>query len=269
MIKGAIQADNFYQKMGSQLSKQHLSKLDLISIYDLAHFSLSVATEKDFEALLQRIKELVPVEAIVSGIAKTDKNGGFQEISRINNISYPSDWMAIYVQNNYAAIDPVMKRHFGSYSPQMWSQTYALAANDAELEFIDRSRQFGLEDGFTLGEQDKLTDRGSLFSFSGKEVTASNRHLTVLSELTPFLHSSYLKLPAPSLKQPIAATFTAREIEVLQWVAVGKTNWEISMILNISEPTVKFHLKNSMVKLGVSSRSYAAAAALSLGLIEL
>jgi DNA-binding CsgD family transcriptional regulator len=47
----------------------------------------------------------------------------------------------------------------------------------------------------------------------------------------------------------------------------GKTNWEISLILNISERTVKFHIQNTMEKLQASSRAHAVAIALGEGLI--
>lgn len=36
----------------------------------------------------------------------------------------------------------------------------------------------------------------------------------------------------------------------MKWVAEGKTNWEISIILKVSLNTVKFHLKNVYQKLG-------------------
>jgi ATP/maltotriose-dependent transcriptional regulator MalT len=52
---------------------------------------------------------------------------------------------------------------------------------------------------------------------------------------------------------------TARECEVLQLVAAGKTNRDIAVALVISEHTVARHLQNMFAKLGVSSRSAATA----------
>lgn len=46
-----------------------------------------------------------------------------------------------------------------------------------------------------------------------------------------------------------------RELEVLNLMARGKNNQEISAELSISESTVKFHTKNIMSKLGASDRS--------------
>ncbi len=50
---------------------------------------------------------------------------------------------------------------------------------------------------------------------------------------------------------------TRREIEVLAWVAEGKTNNEIGIILNISSRTVSKHLEHIYINFGVESRTAA------------
>jgi DNA-binding NarL/FixJ family response regulator len=52
---------------------------------------------------------------------------------------------------------------------------------------------------------------------------------------------------------------TAREVEVLQMVATGKTNRAIAGELFLSEKTVARHVSNIFMKLGVSSRAAATA----------
>ena len=47
---------------------------------------------------------------------------------------------------------------------------------------------------------------------------------------------------------------TAREMEVMKWVAEGKRNSEIAVILGVSKHTVRKHLENSFTKLGVETR---------------
>lgn len=55
------------------------------------------------------------------------------------------------------------------------------------------------------------------------------------------------------------AGLSLREEEVIDWVAKGRTNAEISGILSISEFTVKNHLRRIMKKLGASNRTEAVA----------
>jgi len=55
---------------------------------------------------------------------------------------------------------------------------------------------------------------------------------------------------------------TLRELEVLQWVACGKTNRDIGTILGLSPRTVNKHLEHVYVKLGVETRTAATSVAL-------
>lgn len=52
---------------------------------------------------------------------------------------------------------------------------------------------------------------------------------------------------------------TAREIEVLSWVARGKANQEIARLLEVAPGTVRKHLENIHAKLGVATRTEAVA----------
>jgi len=59
-----------------------------------------------------------------------------------------------------------------------------------------------------------------------------------------------------------AFALTAREAEVLYWVAKGKINRDIGDILGSSPATVKKHLERIYAKLGVETRTAAAAMAI-------
>lgn len=60
---------------------------------------------------------------------------------------------------------------------------------------------------------------------------------------------------------------TPRERECLQWAAVGKSEWEISQILGISEHTSEKHLLNAKLKLRAVNRVQAVAEAIRRGYI--
>ncbi|WP_405118989.1 response regulator [Pseudomonas leptonychotis] len=55
---------------------------------------------------------------------------------------------------------------------------------------------------------------------------------------------------------------TEREVEVLRWVACGKTNRDIGDILGLSPRTVNKHLEHVYIKLGVETRTAATSVAL-------
>lgn len=61
---------------------------------------------------------------------------------------------------------------------------------------------------------------------------------------------------------------TKREQEVVQWIANGKTTWEIAQILSITERTVYFHANNAKDKLNVATRGQIAIVAYRMGLIS-
>lgn len=60
-----------------------------------------------------------------------------------------------------------------------------------------------------------------------------------------------------------------RELEVLNLLKLGKTSWDISRILGISERTVNYHIGNIMDKLDVTNRIQAVYEAVNLDLIDL
>jgi DNA-binding NarL/FixJ family response regulator len=66
----------------------------------------------------------------------------------------------------------------------------------------------------------------------------------------------------------IKPDLTAREMEILGWVAAGESNSRIARQLFVTEQTVKFHLSNIYRKLGVSNRTQASHFAYHNGLLE-
>lgn len=72
-----------------------------------------------------------------------------------------------------------------------------------------------------------------------------------------------------TLKGKIAGRpITKREKEILDWLRQGKTSWEISIIIGISEHTVNFHIKNSKNKFDAMNRHHLVALAAEKGLFN-
>ena len=67
---------------------------------------------------------------------------------------------------------------------------------------------------------------------------------------------------------PKLVDLNEREVEVLTWVARGKTSSETAQILSLSKRTVDFHIDNARAKLGAATRTEAVVKAADGGLIE-
>ena len=62
---------------------------------------------------------------------------------------------------------------------------------------------------------------------------------------------------------------TEREIQVLRGVAAGNANKRVAQLLNVSEETIKAHMKSILSKLGANDRTHAVTIALKRGIIEI
>lgn len=77
------------------------------------------------------------------------------------------------------------------------------------------------------------------------------------------------KIAARYIARTTKPELSERELEILQFIARGKTNGEIAAHLTITEGTVKVHVHNILGKLGVNDRTSAVIEAIKRGLIRL
>jgi DNA-binding CsgD family transcriptional regulator len=76
--------------------------------------------------------------------------------------------------------------------------------------------------------------------------------------------------PATRMRRPNdQPSLTARELEVLAWISLGKSAWEIGEILGIAKRTVDEHAQTAARKLGAANRTQAVAIAVRDGLIDI
>jgi DNA-binding NarL/FixJ family response regulator len=75
---------------------------------------------------------------------------------------------------------------------------------------------------------------------------------------------------APAIRSGAAHdALIPREIDVLRHLALGRSNREIAAALDIGDETVKTHVANVLVKLGVENRAQALVQAIKQGLVSL
>ena len=246
------------------ISNNYLSRGDALFILNLIHQSLFCRDEDGLRNLIEKLKHLFPFDFSICGVARMNDGVSIKSYDVVN-INYPAQWLELYIRRGYHVIDPVVKENFTGFRVQYWDETYK--KHNPPKEFIYNAEDFGLKRGYSHGilEEEK---RGSLFSFSGESIEHHPRTEKILEYIVPHLHQCLIRiLGQNSVKQ--RAELSQKEKEVLKWLKEGKTSWEISVILRISERTVNFHINNIKQKLEAVSRTHALAIAIEQGLIDI
>lgn len=172
-------------------------------------------------------------------------------------------WGQLYQRGRMLKEDPVIRCYREKLGFLDWREAYTrhppgTAINDAVIEC-------GLLPGLSYGYTSHC--RGvqgitSVCSLNGMQRTPTVSDRYLIASLVPVLHMAGrgVRFRTRDLSE--------KEVEVLQWVREGKTSWEIALIREVSEATIKYHLKAIYNKLGVTNRAQAVGEALGQGIIK-
>lgn len=215
--------------------------------------------QRDASALLASFQRLILAFGMDAFCIGDPTHPDVKRDNRRWGASFPVGWYWRYVSQNHLAHDPVVARMNHVSTPFRWSDTYAQAVPRAR-RVLDEAGEFGLRDGFAVPIHHP--DGGITgVSIATKAYDLSPRDALALQMASYYLHArmAVLRAARPLRTGP---SLTPRERECLQWVAAGKTDWEISQILNISEQTAHGYVQNALSKLGARTRAQAVAQAL-------
>lgn len=183
---------------------------------------------------------------------------------------YPLEWQTAYAQRGYMGMDPTVAHCQVQTSSLIWTPNHFEQANAMEL--FEEARSFGLSCGMSVPIHEAAGVKTMVSLVRDKPLDADPGELEQLVRAGELIgnvaHFSYRRLITPQIQGILPKKLTQHELTALRWVANGKTSWETSRIMNISEATVIFHLNNAMKKLDVVNRPQAIAAAFRLGLLE-
>jgi LuxR family quorum-sensing system transcriptional regulator CciR len=93
------------------------------------------------------------------------------------------------------------------------------------------------------------------------------RHGQTLGQYARTFIGSYVRVMCRSPQIPSGSILSKREVEVLSWAAIGKTDNEIGTIMERSRATIRFHIGNASNKLNCVNRSQTLFKATQLGYI--
>ncbi|MEP3333793.1 autoinducer binding domain-containing protein [Sedimentitalea sp.] len=183
-------------------------------------------------------------------------------------VNYPDEWQARYVKKNFQHKDPTLLVASRSIAPVDWQR---LRDETSFKTVFHAAHDFGIaEQGVTIPVRGPYGEVG-LFSVTRN---CSDREWNLLKpkiigglqNAAVHLHDTIMQSNAMS-RELMRPSLSAREIEILQWIAAGKSQQDVADILSISSRTVEVHLRSSRSKLCALTTPQAVGRAVGLGLI--
>jgi|GEM_PF-1539707 len=181
--------------------------------------------------------------------------------------NYNAEWLAHYADQHYGRADVTLLMAEQGGGPFSWSEALrSTELSPFQKRIYGEASEFGLRSGISSALM-SAPGYSAVYSVASSEPNIDcARILAEVHARTAVLHKSFMD--HLSIELAPAQPLSPREQEVLTQWARGKTAWEISQLLGVSQDTVKFHLKNCYTKLGAYGR-IAIVKALYLGLITI
>lgn len=195
-------------------------------------------------------------------------SGGDDSISSLAMISsWPPDMIADYDRLQLARNSPILNQLRKQITPLVFKVQEINNLRPGE-EPATASELFGRY-GLTMGVYFPVHDFRSLrhaVSFMGDRAPLTTEELSTLAMFSTMLIEQISKIT--TVDHVVKSVLNAREVEILQWTAEGKTSSEIATITGLSEHTVNHYATIATQKLGCSNRTQAVVYAMRLGLFR-
>lgn len=182
--------------------------------------------------------------------------------------TYRPEWEQCYFSENLIEIDPILATCMTSITPKDWSDIND--GSNAAKKFFGLAREHGLgKQGLSFTVRGRRNET-AIFSIdvdlnSNDWQPYKSAHMSDLQIVSTYFHEKVLQSQDEFRDNSLDA-LSQRELECLKWCIEGKSYWETSVILGISERTVNFHMTTVRQKLNAMSNAQAVATAIIQGL---
>ncbi len=183
-------------------------------------------------------------------------------------LSWPEGWRERYFEQNYIGEDPANLHLVRSNEPYTWAEMLGFNCyTRRQRRIVSEASEFGLLSGLIV-PLPGLSSGPALVTIAGGKLQLPPIDRAQIHLAAIYAHARIRMLSGRKRSFPEAPHLSPRERECLQWVAVGKTDWEISEILSISEKTANTHIERVKRKYGVATRTQAVVHGLRTGAIR-
>lgn len=225
---------------------------------DLRAALAGVQTVEQFKSWTRsHLRALLPHGALICGLGHLHAGGvGLDYLALVD---YPPEHIES-IRNRMGAIDsPIVRRWLSTQQP-----VYFDADNpwpDTPAVWLNSFRRHRMQNVIAHAQYDRVRCVGTYHSLYRMPLQNGDvdMYIQALRTLVPVMHEALCRAIDKEIKSPslgiMLADMNERELQVIHWLRLGKTNAEIANQVNLSKNTVKHYVTAILGKLGVSNRT--------------
>lgn len=226
----------------------------------------SIEELRDVKAAIERIRDALGLSHVAyhaTSVPTLTERGPYIATT------YDPLWVRRYIDENYQSLDPVVLASLRGFIPIDWRLLDF--GSRQRVEFMMEAKEFDISaNGMTIPIRGPAGEH-ALFSINASSdetcwdtyIEESKGELHLVAH---FLHNRIRTVEGLD-ESSQRIKLSPREVDVLYWLARGKTFEDVADILAIASRTVRAHVESARYKLNATNSVNAIAKALSAGLI--
>ncbi len=251
--------DHVHHALGTAESERLMKLLDLLE---------AVSSEEQFRALLDGpMQGVLPHRRLVCGTGRVlSEPAGIAPHYLLLN-GFPAEYLESLRQPSGLVRSALTDRWLHTRKPVLVELLHD--TRSWPPAWVQNARQHGFTNFASHSFFEATTNTFTNFCFADVAGRLGPRHAHLLRLLVPHLHLALVRIAGIGTQLPMPSQeLHPHQLDILRWLHVGKTNWEISMILGMSVHNVKYHVAQLLVKLDAANRVHAVARARERGLLD-
>jgi LuxR family quorum sensing-dependent transcriptional regulator len=224
----------------------------------------TVTAEEATQDFLDRIRQFGFTGAACGAWAGVGRNRKV----RFFFVDWPQDWLEFYERNRAAEHDVLLIEARRRVTPFWYGEIIRrFKLTEKQKQLYDWGVAYGWKDVFAVPIHGPGSMQGLVTMATREALAVGVRGNAVLEMMARAVWERCRTSEGFGMFDPDRTQLSAREIECLQWAAVGKSDGDIAVLVGITASTVHFHIEQAKRRLGVRTRVEAVAVGVLHGVI--
>ncbi|MBL8268546.1 helix-turn-helix transcriptional regulator [Steroidobacter sp.] len=226
------------------------------------------------QLFIERCEHSLPAPALTATFQQALEHMGFRHFACCSHVdpnnppqsavvlhNYPDAWAGTFAERKLYQCDPVFQRAERSLLPFRWNTPeFNALLTLPQKRILQEAASVGIAHGYTVPIHLPWTAGAIRASCSviPDSDSIDERAYRAVQVMATYLYAAvgYHQSLRAARENSLQATpvLSVRERQCLELAAQGKTDWDISQLLGISENTVHKHIESAKRRLGVSTR---------------